>query len=37
MQYLLMLYSQEAGWAKLTPDEQTQALGAYMAYTEALA
>lgn len=37
MQYLLMLYSQEAGWAKMTPDEQTQAMGAYMAYTEALA
>jgi hypothetical protein len=36
MQYLLMLYSQEAGWAKLTPTEQEQAVGAYRAYSEAL-
>ena len=36
MQYLLMAYVQEDGWTKLTPAEQEQGLGAYMAYTEAL-
>lgn len=36
MQYLLMLYSQEGGWAKLTAAEQEQAMAAYHAYTEAL-
>ena len=36
MQYLLMLYSEEGGWERMTPAEQTQAMGAYRAYTEAL-
>jgi hypothetical protein len=36
MQYLLMLYSDEAGWSRMTPAEQKQAVGAYTAYTEAL-
>jgi hypothetical protein len=36
MQYMLMLYSNEAGWPALTPAQQDQAMGAYMAYTEAL-
>ena len=36
MQYLLMLYIDEAGLAKLTPAEQETALAAYAAYTEAL-
>jgi hypothetical protein len=36
MQYILMLYAQESGWSKLTEAEQQQAMGAYMAYTEAL-
>jgi hypothetical protein len=36
MQYLLMLYSNEAGWSKLTPAEQEQGVAAYRAYTEAL-
>ena len=37
MQYLLMLYVQEAGWPKLSKAEQEQGMAAYMAYTEALA
>ena len=36
MQYILLLYSQEAGWAKMAKPEQEQAMGAYKAYTEAL-
>ena len=36
MQYLLMLYSQETGWSKLTKAEQENAMVAYSAYTEAL-
>jgi hypothetical protein len=36
MQYLLMLYSNESGWSKMTPAEQEQAMGAYHAFTEAL-
>ena len=36
MQYLLMLYSDESGWKKMTKAEQEQGMAAYMAYTEAL-
>ncbi len=36
MQYLLMLYAEEAGWNKLTKAEQEQGMAAYKAYTEAL-
>lgn len=36
MQYLLLLYVNEAGWPKLTKAEQEQGMAAYMAYTEAL-
>ena len=36
MQYLLMLYAEEAGWLKMTPAEQEQAMAAYRAYGEAL-
>lgn len=36
MQYLLMLYSDYAGFLKMTPEEQQQGMAAYMAYTEAL-
>jgi hypothetical protein len=36
MQYLLMLYADESGWDKLTPEQQQQGYAAYMAYTEAL-
>src|SRR5918995_1199934 len=36
MQYMLMIYSSEAGWSKLTPAEQERGMAAYNAYTEAL-
>jgi hypothetical protein len=36
MQYLLMLYSEEGGWARLSKVEQEQTMAAYGAYTEAL-
>lgn len=36
MQYLLMLYSDESGWEKMSKAEQEQGYKAYMAYTEAL-
>jgi hypothetical protein len=36
MQYLLMLYSDETGWSKLTKSQQEQGVAAYAAYTEAL-
>ena len=36
MQYLLMLYSREDGWTKMTKAEQDQAMLGYKAYTEAL-
>ena len=36
MQYLLMLYADEAGWSNLTKSEQQQGMAAYMAYGEAL-
>jgi len=36
MQYLLSIYTDEAGWAKLPPEQQKQGVAAYVAYTEAL-
>ena len=36
MQYLFMLYSNEADWSALTPAQQEQATAAYTSYTEAL-
>jgi hypothetical protein len=36
MQYLLALYVNESGWAKLNPAEQEQGMAAYTAYTDAL-
>ena len=36
MEYMLMLYVNEAGWPKLTKAEQEQGIAAYVAYTEAL-
>jgi hypothetical protein len=35
MDYLMLLYSQEAGWASMTPEQQKQGEAAYMAYGEA--
>jgi hypothetical protein len=36
MQYMLMLYVNEAGFAALTPAEQERGVAAYTAYTDAL-
>lgn len=36
MQYLLTLYAEEAGWDRMTKEEQQKGVAAYMAYTEAL-
>lgn len=36
MQYLLMLYAEEAGWSNLTRAQQQEGVAAYAAYTEAL-
>ena len=36
MQYMLMLYVNEAGFAQATPDQQAQGVAAYKAFTEAL-
>lgn len=36
MQFMLMLYSDETGWLRLSKEQQQQAMGAYSAYTEAL-
>jgi hypothetical protein len=37
MQYLLLIYGEESMWAKLTPDQLSQEMGAYMAYTQDMA
>jgi len=37
MQYMLLIYGEESAWAKLTPDQLSAEMGAYMAYSEALA
>jgi hypothetical protein len=37
MQYLLMTYVDEAGWPRLTPDEQAAGMAAYGAFTQAMA
>ena len=36
MQYLLMIYSDESQWSKITDEQGAQAMAAYGAYTEAL-
>ena len=36
MQYLLMLYADSSGWAKMSKTEQEQGVAAYHAYTQAL-
>ncbi len=36
MQYLLMLFCDEAGWSKMTETEQKQAVADYTAFNEAL-
>ena len=36
MHYILMLYSEEAGWSRLTKTEQDQWMAAYKSYMEAM-
>lgn len=36
MQYILLIYGEEGKWANLTPDQLSQEMGAYMAYTQDL-
>src|SRR4029450_2361156 len=36
MQYMLLIYSNENGWAQMSPEQQRQGMAAYNAYTEAL-
>jgi hypothetical protein len=36
MQYILLLHAEEAGFAKMTPEQQQQGMAAYMAYSQAL-
>ena len=36
MQYLLLLYSDEAAWDSLSPADQEEGVAAYIAYSEAL-
>ena len=37
MQYLLMIYSDEGAWPKMSKTEQEQGIAAYRSYSEALA
>lgn len=36
MQYMLLIHSNENAFAQMTPEQQQQGYGAYMAYNEAL-
>jgi len=36
MEYILMIHTDENGWAKMTPAQQQEGAAAYYAYTEAL-
>jgi hypothetical protein len=36
MEYMLMIYVNEAGWPKLSQAQQEQGMAAYAAYTEAM-
>ncbi len=36
MQYMLMLYGNEAGWSKLSPDEMKAAMSAYIGFNKEL-
>ena len=36
MQYMLLIYSNEAGFAEMTQEQATTMTGAFMAYTEAM-
>jgi hypothetical protein len=36
MQYLMIIHSNESGWAQMSPEQQEQGKAAYLAYGEAL-
>jgi hypothetical protein len=36
MQYMLLIYADQHGFAQMTPEQQKQGMAAYTAYTEAL-
>ena len=36
MQYMLLIYANQSGWAQMTPQQQEEGMAAYNAYTEAL-
>lgn len=36
MKYMILIYSNESGWASLTPAQKQQGMQAYLAYSEAL-
>jgi len=36
MQYMLLIYSDQSAWSKMTPAQQEQGAAAYYGYTEAL-
>jgi hypothetical protein len=36
MQYILLLHAEEAGFTRMTPEQQQQGMEAYRGYTEAL-
>jgi hypothetical protein len=36
MKYMVLIYAEEGAWAAMSPEEQTKAYGAYMAYSQAL-
>ena len=36
MQYMLLIYSQEGAWSRMTEAQQRDGMAAFMAYTEAL-
>lgn len=37
MKYMILIYSDERAWAALAPADMEKAMGAYMAYSQALA
>ena len=37
MQYMLLIYGSDDAWASQSPDDMAREMGAYMAYSEALA
>lgn len=36
MQYMLMIYAEDGGWEKMSPEQQAEGMAAYTAFGEAL-